>query len=92
MTVLNSLFAKVNARSAAFAALCAVGFVMVPGAQAAPVAGIGDQAGVGGGAKIEQARTYCYNTRTGEFKHWGPCTNMFRVCNWRGCYLERRYW
>jgi len=25
------------------------------------------------GSEVEQARLYCYSTRTGQFLHWGPC-------------------
>ena len=73
--------------------LAAVAFACLAasGASAAPLSVVNADR-LAGAAPAEHVRTYCYNTRTGAFRHWGPCTNLFRVCDWRGCYLQRRYW
>jgi hypothetical protein len=43
---------------------------------------------------LAEARTYCYDTDTGEFLHWGPCTpgrtycydrNTGEFLNWGAC-------
>ena len=74
-----------------FAAVCAATCILGSSAFAAPI-GAASASLLAGGSNVEPVRTYCYKRSTGEFKHWGPCTNLFRVCSYDGCRLERRFW
>lgn len=84
MTALNA-FKKL-------AAIGAIGCLVLSSAQAAPISGVPAAGLLAGNSGVENVRTYCYNRHTGQFKHWGPCTGVYRVCAYDGCRLERRFW
>ncbi|MCJ2052823.1 hypothetical protein [Methylobacterium sp. J-070] len=73
-------------------AIAAAGSIMVVSAQAAPISGAPAADLLAKQNVVENVATYCYNRATGQFKHWGPCTAMFRTCGYYGCRLERRFW
>ena len=73
-------------------AISAAGSIMVVSAHAAPISGAPAADLLAKQNMVENVATYCYSRITGQFKHWGPCTAMFRTCGYYGCRLERRFW